>query len=244
MHDLPVHVSTFRPYHDEAVDNGPQPLRYSVSIPMVDKPGTVWKYCNTNSFLLGVAISAALERSEQPDIFRFAKENLFKPLGIERYEIYRSDDGFLYAQGSSRFLPRDLAKLGLLVLQKGRWNGLQVISEKHIATILDGRVDTGWSWTDLIDGHPASTSRYAYQWFRTTFVFGDREVSAAHTWGNGGQFVYVIPDLNLVVVLTGSNYGDIVRQKQAFDIMHRFILPAAMEADRAAQRPQPTARAG
>ena len=217
------------PYHDEAVDNGPQPLKYSLAISMAADPGTVWKYCNTNSFLLGVAISAALDRAELPDIFHFAKKHLFDPLGIERYQIYRSDDGFLYAQGNARFLPRDLAKLGLLVLQKGRWQGSQLISEKHIDAILNGRVDTHWSWTDLIPGHPPQTSRYAYQWYRTTFAFKDREIPVAHTWGNGGQFVYVVPDLSLVVVFTGSNYGDIVRQKQAFEIMHRFILPSAIQ---------------
>ncbi len=59
-------------------------------------------------------------------------------------------------------------------------------------------------------------------------MIDSREVPVSHTWGNGGQFVFVVPDLSLVVVFTGGNYGDIVAQKQAFEIMHRFILPSAM----------------
>lgn len=103
------------PYHDEVVDDGPEPLKYSLSIAMATEPGKEWKYCNANSFLLGVTISAALDRAQQPNINDFTRTNLFNPLGISEYRIYQSPDGFLYAQGNARFKPRDLAKFGLLV---------------------------------------------------------------------------------------------------------------------------------
>ncbi|MCO7223518.1 serine hydrolase [Pleionea sp. CnH1-48] len=214
------------PYHDEQVDNGSNPLKYSLSIAMSGQPGKKWKYCNANSFLLGVALSAALERAKQGNINEFAKEQLFAPLGISDYRIYQSPEGFLYAQGNARFKPKDLMKLGLLVLNKGKWQGKTIISNRHIDSILNGVVDTHWSWTDLIKKDPKHKARYAYQWYRTLFDYGNKMVPVAHTWGNGGQFVFVAPDLNLVVVFTGSNYGDIKKQKQAFEIMKKYIIPA------------------
>ena len=215
------------PYHDEVVDDGPEPLKYSLSIAMAAEPGKEWRYCNANSFLLGVTISAALDRAQQPNINDFTRTNLFDPLGISEYKIYQSPDGFLYAQGNARFKPRDLAKFGLLVLNRGQWQGKQIISDQHIDFILDGVVETHWSWTDLINKHSASKAKYAYQWHQTTFELGKMSVPVSHTWGNGGQFIFVVPSLDIVIVFTGSNYGNIDKQKQAFEIMHKYLLPAA-----------------
>lgn len=214
------------PYHDEIVDDGPEPLKYSLSMAMSTEPGVDWKYCNANSFLLGVSISAGLERAEQSNINHFAKKYLFEPLGIHDYRTYQSPDGFLYAQGNARFKPRDLAKFGLLVLNRGKWQGKQIISNRHMDSILNGEVDTHWSWTDLIRDHPALKARYAYQWHRTEFEINNKTIPVSHTWGNGGQFVFVVPDLDVVIVFTGSNYGNIIKQKQPFEIMHRYLLPA------------------
>jgi CubicO group peptidase (beta-lactamase class C family) len=214
------------PYHDDAVDNGPNPLEYSLSIAMSTEPGVEWKYCNTNTFLLGVAISAALDRAKQPNIDQFAKKYLFDPLEIRDYRTYTSPEGFLYAQGNARFRPRDLAKFGLLLLNNGQWKGQQIIASQHVDSILNGVVDTNWSWSDLIKGHPALKANYAYQWHRTRFLVGKKLIPTSHTWGNGGQFVFAIPDSDAVVVFTGSNYSKIKKQKQAFEIMHKFLLPA------------------
>jgi CubicO group peptidase (beta-lactamase class C family) len=214
------------PYHDDAVDNGPTPLKYSLAMPMSTEPGTEWKYCNSNSFLLGVSISAALDRAKLPNIDHFARKYLFEPLAIKNYRTYTSPEGFLYAQGNARFLPRDLAKIGLTILNNGQWNGQQIISEHHAKSIINGIVDAHWSWTDLIKGHPSLNARYAYQWHLTQFAIGEKLISTSHSWGNGGQFIFVIPDSDAVVVFTGSNYNDIEKQKQAFEIMHQYLLPA------------------
>lgn len=151
------------PYHEEGVDEGPAPLSYALAIPMARKPGDEWHYCNANSFLLGVAISAALIRADLPNINQFAEKYLFEPLGISNYQIYTSSDGFLYAQGNARFLPKDLAKLGLLVLNRGKWQGAQIISAQIAKVITRGEVETHWSWTDLLVNHSDQNARYAFQ---------------------------------------------------------------------------------
>lgn len=214
------------PNHEEGVDEGNAPLLYSLNIDMAEAPGNIWRYCNANSFLLGAAISGALERAGKADIFAFAREQLFTPLGISDYEMYPSPEGLLYAAGNARFLPQDLGKIGLLVLGRGLWRGQRIISESHVQNILLGNVETHWSWTSGIDGQSEAKARYAYQWHGTTFQTANGATYAPHTWGNGGQFIFVLPDYGRVVVFTGRNYGDIDGQKQPFDVMARYLLPA------------------
>lgn len=211
------------PFHEDMVDNGPEPLKYSLSINMLDNPGTTWRYCNANSFLLGVVISAALKRAGLPDIFQFADTHLFAPLNITNYQIYKSPDGYLYGQGNARFLPRDLAKLGLLVLNDGKWRGQQIISAKRVQALKHSPVNTQWTWFDTVKAHPNNISLYGYQWFTSQFDIQENRYLVHHTWGNGGQFVFVIPALNSVYVFTGSNYGDIEKQKQPFQLMVQLL---------------------
>ena len=210
--------------HEFGIDEGPTPLKYGFSIAMAMKPGKEWHYCNANTFLLGVTISAGLERAGIPGIDKFSKENLYSPLDIIEYRTFTTPDGYLYAAGSARFAPHDLAKFGLVVLNKGIYNKRQIVSQKHIQAILDGVVDTHWTWTDDIRGHTPFKERYGYQWHRTVFEIAGTQIPVSHSWGNGGQFIFVVPSQDKVVVFTGSNYNDISKQKKVFEIMYKYLL--------------------
>ncbi len=89
---------------------------------------------------------------------------------------------------------------------------------------------TGWAWTHNLSGYSGteSNAEYGFQWFRTILSHADRDYLVIHSWGNGGQFIFVIPELNLVTVVTGSNYGyvHIERQRQVFNILAQFVIPA------------------
>lgn len=210
--------------HEFGIDEGPAPLQYGSSIAMAMEPGQEWHYCNANTFLLGVAISAGLDRAGTPGIDKFAQENLYSPLGIIEYRTFTTPDGFLYAAGSARFAPHDLAKFGLVILNNGTYGKTRVMSQKHVQAILDGVVETNWSWTDLIRGHVPLKERYGYQWHRSVFDVDGTQIPVSHSWGNGGQFIFVVPSQDKVVVFTGSNYNDINKQKQVFEIMHKYLL--------------------
>jgi CubicO group peptidase (beta-lactamase class C family) len=210
--------------HEFGIDEGPTPLKYSFSIAMAMEPGKEWHYCNANTFLLGVSISAGLDRAGTPGIDQFAKKSLFTPLDIVEYRTFTTPDGFLYAAGSARFAPHDLAKFGLVVLNKGMYRKKRIVSQKHILEILDGVVETHWTWTDRIPGHAPLKERYAYQWHRTVFEVEDTQIPVSHSWGNGGQFIFVIPSQDKVVVFTGSNYNNISKQKQVFELMFKYLL--------------------
>ena len=216
------------PSHEWGVDEGPTPLKYSLDISMKQEPGSEWHYCSANSFMLAATVSAALKRAGGPDIFTFAHQNLFAPLDITNYRLTRSQSGeYLNGQGNSYFTPGDLAKVGLLVLNKGNWHGKQIISSQAINRLYKANSIINWSWTDTIPEHRETTSRYSSQWYQTELDIEGSKTPVLHSWGNGGQFIFVVPSLDTVAVFTGSNQGSsrIVQQKQPFDIMYRYILP-------------------
>lgn len=221
------------PNHEEGVDEGPTPLEYSLGIGMAREPGSEWHYCSANSFILAATISGALKRANKGDIFKFADTHLFAPLGITNYRLTRSANGaFLNGQGNSYFLPKDLLKIGQLLLDRGKWHEKQIVSEENIARLFNAKEEINWPWTDTIAEHPKTTSLYSSQWYQTTFVINGTKIPVTHSWGNGGQFIFVAPSLELTAVFTGSNQGSyrIKLQKQPFDIMYRYILPAFMAA--------------
>ncbi|MBL4773962.1 MAG: serine hydrolase [Alcanivoracaceae bacterium] len=223
------------PNHEWGVDEGPEPLQYSMDIKMATEPGTEWHYCSANSFMLAATVSAALERAGRDDIFHFANKYLMKPLDIESksYRFTTSQNGkLLNGQGNSHFLPEDLAKFGLLLLNKGVWKNKTIISEKAITQIYESSRTINWSFTDLIESQSNIKTTYSNQWYNTTFEIQESKLKVLHSWGNGGQYIFVVPALDAVVVFTGSNQGNFYKQKQPFDIMNKYVLPELMKANR------------
>ncbi len=222
------------PNHEWGVDDGPEPLQYSMNIKMATEPGTEWHYCSANSFLLAATVSAALERAKREDIFKFAQKYLMTPLGIEpkSYRFTTSQSRkLLNGQGNSHFLPEDLAKFGLLVLNKGVWKKNTIISKKAISQIYKSSRIINWSFTDLIENQSNIKTTYSSQWYSTTFEVQDSRLKVIHSWGNGGQYIFVVPALDAVVVFTGSNQGNFHKQKQPFDIMNKYVLPELIKAN-------------
>jgi CubicO group peptidase (beta-lactamase class C family) len=222
------------PNHEWGVDEGPTPFQYSINIPMASAPGKSWFYCNANSFMLAAVVSAALERANRENIFQFAHKYLMAPLNIksENYRFTKSQDGqFLNGQGNSHFLPEDLAKFGLLILNKGKWQNKSILSEHAVARIQASGSPINWSFTDTIQSNTEMKTTYSYQWYKTNFNVERRDIEVIHSWGNGGQFIFVIPSVQSVVVFTGSNQGNSVKQKQPFKIMHKYVLPELLKRE-------------
>ncbi len=223
------------PNHEFGVDEGDNPLQYSLNIPMLFEPGEKWRYCSANSFLLAATVSAALKTAKRESIFDFADQFLMEPLGITNYRLTRSADGkFLNGQGNSHFLPADLAKFGQLLLNKGLWQKnnhqqVRIISLKSVESIYNPRRKINWSFTDGLSIERNHPTQYSNQWYHTRFDINTKSINTIHSWGNGGQYIFVIPSLDSVVVFTGSNQGNFLMQKQPFDIMQRYVLPELLQ---------------
>src|SRR5262249_7517747 len=104
------------------------PYRFALEQPVVGPPGGVWKY-NSGATEL---VAAVLKKAAGKPVDDFARELLFAPLGITDVEWPRYTNGNAIAGGALRLRPRDLAKFGQLVLQRGVWEGTQVVAASWI----------------------------------------------------------------------------------------------------------------
>ncbi len=153
-------------------------------------PGESWRYVNADADLLaGVLHHAA---GVQADVF--AREHLFAPLGITAYDwSAMAADGYPMMDGTLKLRPRDMAKLGALVLNGGRWDETQVVSEAWMQESTGARIQT--------DG----PEKYGYLWWRAELPMGDGTIPVIFAMGLGSQFISVFPALDMIVVTTGGN---------------------------------------
>jgi len=189
---------------DDAVD----PYRYALERSVERPPGQVYNYCGAAPTLL----QGALQRASGNPLDELAREALLEPLGISDVEWTRFPNGDVRGHGGLRLRPRDLAKLGQLVLDRGMWRGKQIVSADWITE----------STTPQINGE--SIFFYGYLWWLGRFLVERREIRWIAGFGNGGQRVYVVPEMDLVVAVNAGAYGE--PQIVGGIAMQEYILPA------------------
>jgi CubicO group peptidase (beta-lactamase class C family) len=190
------------------------PYRFVLEQELAHEPGTRWNYSGGDTQLL----SGILQRTTGKFLSDFAREALFEPLGITDFEWMKMPaNGEAAGDSGLRLRPRDMAKIGQLVLDKGMWNGRQIVSQAWIEESTGAHV-TG---VDEI-----ASIGYAYQWWTDHGKVGDREISWISAHGLGGQRLYIIPAFDLVVAITAGLYDDKSQDWVSFDILDKFILAA------------------
>ena len=145
------------------------------------------------------------------------KNYLFIPLGITNYEWTKSHRKFLAAASGLRLCSRDLLKFGLLYLNKGWWNGKQIISENWVTKTLKIQVNRDKN----------STSKgYSFLFWTEVETVKNKSFEFIIVKGNGGQRIFLNQELNLIVVITAGNYNKkgIVNDGQL--ALNKYILPA------------------
>ena len=167
--------------------------RYILGRPIVAAPGERW---NDNGGATAVIATLVSRGTDQP-LLDFARERLFGPLAITEVEWITDHTGEPIAAWGVRFRPRDLAKIGQLVLQHGRWGEQQVLPAGWIEEATAAQAQA----TDPL-------LRYGYQWWLGNSNFGDAQTPWVAGFGRGGQRVFILPELELVVVVTAGNYDD------------------------------------
>lgn len=161
-------------------------LAFTLSQPMDSAPGTKWVYNSGGSMLLSGIVKTATGRF----IDDYAREFLFEPLGIRDFHWKRTPTGHPDTEGGLYLSAEDLARIGLLYLRKGQWNGRQILPAAFVTAATTRHVTAvapGWD--------------YGFQWWLTKQ--GDVDVWAGR--GFGGQLLIVIPSLNIVGVSNAWN---------------------------------------
>ncbi len=190
-------------------------LETVLAAPMIKEPGTYADYGSANPFLLGVCLN---ERLEKP-LEIYMHEKLFAPLGITNY-INQTDDteAIPYFGGGMLLTPRDLLKFGQLYLNKGKWKGKQIISEKWVAESFKKRMRL----QDVKD-----KNEYGYLWWHDTYEVNGKAIKSIEARGAGGQFIFIIPELESVIVITSGNFRN-RKGNQPRKILKEYILPAML----------------
>jgi CubicO group peptidase (beta-lactamase class C family) len=171
---------------DEIADRGQSWIEGPLAAPLRADPGDRFIYNNGAVHVLG----ATLARVTGATLRRFAEEQLFEPLGIETYRWPADPEGNVLGYGHLELRPRDLVRLGELYLHGGRCGEVQLLPPSFVEAATSRRSDGG----------PPEGLPYSYLWWVATDC-GYRSFFAG---GFGGQYVTVIPELDLVVVTTGD----------------------------------------
>jgi CubicO group peptidase (beta-lactamase class C family) len=204
-------VSVSSPEHDVVQFNqSSDPIRYLLSKPLVEIPGTLFCYNGGTVDLLGVIVKNATGS----DLPTFSGNYLFGPLGITNYvwtTLYPS--GITCAHGDILMTPRDMARFGFLFLNNGSWKGVQIISADWVQKSTSYHISPNVSW---VDG-------YGYLWWLRTYHSGGQSIDAFRAHGWGGQQIIIFPTHRMVVVFTGANY---TTDEPCDAMVERFILPA------------------
>ncbi len=186
---------------DFEVHNPGELAKQILSLPLESTPGEKFKYNNNCTNLLG-GIIYTLEKKQ---VDEFAKEVLFNKLGISEFS-WEKEDGALRCHSELHMKPRDMAKIGLLVLQNGSWNGEQIVPKEWIAKSTKPYVaeseffDYGYQWW--------YRSKKNRSWWENPVHGSKNEHDMFLALGYGGQYIMVIRDLNMVIVTTSSDYNE------------------------------------
>ncbi|GAB4377179.1 MAG: hypothetical protein Kow0042_24530 [Calditrichia bacterium] len=208
------HLLTMRSglqFDEQGMLFNPDRMRFLLSSALVDTPGRNFRYSAGNTELLGAIIRRAT--GKPADLF--AAENLFRPLSIRRFSWDIFKQGELPLCGGALWLrPRDMAKIGLLVLNGGRWQGIQIVPMEWIEKSTAPLVETG-----------IGEDRYGFQWWVSQIESGKQSFRMVWANGLGSQFIFIFPELDLLLVTTGGNWdgGNGGRSWEIIELLKNYL---------------------
>lgn len=172
--------------------------------------GRAWSYCTAGV----TTLSAMLERATGQSLDAFARDALFRPLGVTGERWQRAPTGFAQGGGGLELRSRDLLALGQLLLDRGRHGQAQILSPTWVAAMTSPHAHVDDNRGD-----------YGYLTWLPTFTVKGRKIAAAGMYGNGGNKVVIVPTLELVIVITTTNYGVPNSHALSERLLTEYILP-------------------
>jgi CubicO group peptidase (beta-lactamase class C family) len=186
--------------------------RFPLRTPMNAEPGARFNYDTPASHLLSIV----LQRATGQTLADFARDALFAPLGITRFEWESDAQGYTYAGHGLSLTSRDALKIGQVCLRGGAWDGAQIVPSDWIDAML----------APHSAGYPDSFGAYGFLWW----IQPVRGFNVPYAAGSGGQYLHVVRELDLLVLVTSNHDRLHAENKQ---IIRDFVLPAVVEEARA-----------
>lgn len=184
-----------------------RPVPYYFRHRVVARPGEVFEYAGGAT----MALADLLVRVNGKPLLQLAADDLFEPLGITDWEWVTNFHGVPLAHAGLRLRPRDLLKIGRLLDDGGVYDGRRIVSSAWIDASTQPHVRTGLDFASLA-GEPVD---YGHQWWTGELAWHGRAVRWVAGIGNGGQRLLVVPELDVVAVMTAGAYGemDVLRRE-------------------------------
>jgi len=192
-------------------------VRFVLSRDMLEPPGGRMEYSTGSTHLL----SAILTKATSKNTWQFAQETLARPLGFSLAPWMRDPQGIYFGGNEMVMTPKQMLAFGELYRNKGRLGDRQIVPEAWVTESFRPRTRSRFN-----------DQGYGYGWWSREFA----GYETFFAWGYGGQYIFVVPELDLVVVTTSSTaVGEERRshRRTIFDLLEQSILPAIarMEAD-------------
>ncbi len=184
---------------------------FEESAPITPESQT-YLYGNFNPILVMTVIDAVVPGTAED----FIKTEFLDKLGITNYKWLNNISGIPEAGWGVDMMSRDMLKLGNLVLNKGKLNGEQLISEVYLAKATSGIVKPTQDWAP-------KDYRYGYFWYQTSVQVGAKNYNTVFAWGGGGQLVIVIKELDLTIVISGHDSEDKIMAQISEIIIPAFV---------------------
>ncbi|MFT4667112.1 MAG: CubicO group peptidase (beta-lactamase class C family) [Patescibacteria group bacterium] len=201
---------------DEMQDNAENWMKFALNVPMDGKESepNIWDYWTPGTMILGDVLNKIV-----PDGLEvYAEKKLFAPLGIKEYKWFHTPQKVAYTGGGLEMSSLSLAKFGQLYLNDGLVDGDQIITKEWIKTSLSKQLPI----PEKTDEH------YGYLFWNKGYTIEGKTYDTYYATGNGGNKIFIIKELDLVVVITATAYGQPHGHIQADEMMKDFILPAVV----------------
>lgn len=193
------------------------PINYVLGLDLIAPPGRSFNYNSGTTVLLGEIIKRAAGTSVE----KFAEKFLFSPLGITEFQMINlpKAKNMFFASSGLYLRPRDMAKIGQLVLQEGLWDNQRIVSEKWVRESVQSSI-----LLPSTNAFQYFADSYGYQWWLGHF--SSKNLRAYAAAGHGDQFIFVLPETQMVVVLTGGDWNKRSPFLVYDFVINRYILSA------------------
>lgn len=196
--------------------------KYALSYPAAHRPGEAWNYSSLDSQLLSAAFSGLTGQS----LADYAAERLFAAIGIGESIWSEDANGVSIGGNTLELTPRDMARFGYLYLNRGQWDGQQVIPRDWVDLSTTAQGDRVLY---VPSGETLPIDFYGYHWWtwKPDWFHGH---SSVHARGYGGQWINIFPDLDLIIVSTANSEvdgaGDAAQEAAIHAMIRDRLLPA------------------
>jgi CubicO group peptidase (beta-lactamase class C family) len=181
-------------------------VEYKLEHPMEYEPGDKYVYSDGGINLLSGVIQSATNEY----LPAFLQHKLLLPMGINNFQMLTSPVGRGYLAGNFYLRPIDFTKIGLLMLNQGKWNGEQLITKSWIEESTSPKVE----------------KYHGYFWKLNERTVAGKSMQSIEAWGNGGQFLIIIPEIDMTITFTGGNYNVYPEMERGFKLLEQYIFPA------------------